>query len=432
MTASDPSWPRRAWDLGLLHKGGDPHHCPACLKQPEPPKDFICPGDNTEVLANPQPASEVAQQDAPQSATTCICQHTEQQHFEDACLVCDCGDYLEPEAAREVIARLVRGAETNRLALSEALGLGTSAPWGAIHERVGELRRLAAEASEPETGDDLIEDYLRFLRDQGPEPDLSGLTEEQRTAVTGQFEVVKALADRDPDLPSLDRDPVARRLGLHTSAAETQSDVHVYLSTGCFHGDHNYCKNMTGLNGAKRPGECKHCGAKCICLCHAGTASQLGSHSMDLGQSFEDLGDDHSCAESNCTGEPTPPVLSEEICPGFPDRCPNLRTVEPERGVHLGGVRCGCADAAPATYPQASLGAAELEEKLELDITPLTGDAFIADKGIKPQAEIVHGCPPDGSGLTPCCGRTPLELPLGDRISSEAPVTCPGPTDEGV
>lgn len=41
--------------------------------------------------------------------------------------------------------------------------------------------------------------------------------------------------------------------------------------------------------------------------------------------------------------------------------------------------------------------------------------------------EVVHGCPPDGSGLTPCCGRTPFELPLGDRISSEAPVTCPGP-----
>ena len=43
-----------------------------------------------------------------------------------------------------------------------------------------------------------------------------------------------------------------------------------------------------------------------------------------------------------------------------------------------------------------------------------------------PEAEVVHGCPPDGSGLTPCCGRTPFELPLGDRISSEAPVTCPG------
>ncbi|MEV6791293.1 hypothetical protein AB0M87_04670 [Streptomyces sp. NPDC051320] len=47
--------------------------------------------------------------------------------------------------------------------------------------------------------------------------------------------------------------------------------------------------------------------------------------------------------------------------------------------------------------------------------------------------EIVHACPPDGSGLTPCCGRTPFELPLTDRISSEAPTTCtrPGP-DRGL
>lgn len=57
--ATDTTWPRRAWDLGLLHKGGDPHHCPACVAQPEPPKDFICPGAdaNAEVLANPQPAT---------------------------------------------------------------------------------------------------------------------------------------------------------------------------------------------------------------------------------------------------------------------------------------------------------------------------------------------------------------------------------------
>ncbi|GAB2731578.1 hypothetical protein [Streptomyces bullii] len=38
-------------------------------------------------------------------AALCICGHTEQQHFEDVCLACDCGDYLTPGAAREVIAR---------------------------------------------------------------------------------------------------------------------------------------------------------------------------------------------------------------------------------------------------------------------------------------------------------------------------------------
>jgi len=36
--------------------------------------------------------------------------------------------------------------------------------------------------------------------------------------------------------------------------------------------------------------------------------------------------------------------VSHELCPGFPGRCPNLRVVEPEPGVHLGGIRCGCAD----------------------------------------------------------------------------------------
>lgn len=41
------------------------------------------------------------------------------------------------------------------------------------------------------------------------------------------------------------------------------------------------------------------------------------------------------------------------------------------------------------------------------------------------QAETFHAVPPDGSGLTPCCGRTPFELPRGDRISSET-VTCRG------
>lgn len=84
-------------------------------------------------------------------ASVCICEHTEAQHFEDVCLACDCGDYLTPEAARESITRLVRGAAANRLALSEALNLGTGAPWSAIHERVKELRRLAAETqpSEP-------------------------------------------------------------------------------------------------------------------------------------------------------------------------------------------------------------------------------------------------------------------------------------------
>lgn len=48
----------------------------------------------------------------------------------------------------------------------------------------------------------------------------------------------------------------------------TASTGHVYLSTGCLHDNHDYCKSMTGAAGGKRPGECKFCHAKCICPCH--------------------------------------------------------------------------------------------------------------------------------------------------------------------
>jgi hypothetical protein len=44
-------------------------------------------------------------------AAACICGHTEAQHFEDACLVCDCGDYLTAGAAREVIDRQRKTAD---------------------------------------------------------------------------------------------------------------------------------------------------------------------------------------------------------------------------------------------------------------------------------------------------------------------------------
>lgn len=42
-------------------------------------------------------------------------------------------------------------------------------------------------------------------------------------------------------------------------------------------------------------------------------------------------------------------------------------------------------------------------------------------------APLVHLAPPAGSGLTPCCGRTPLELPTSDRITaSPSRATCTG------
>jgi hypothetical protein len=43
---------------------------------------------------------------------------------------------------------------------------------------------------------------------------------------------------------------------------------HVYLSTGCLAGEHDYCRSMVGAQGEKRPGRSKFTDAACICRCH--------------------------------------------------------------------------------------------------------------------------------------------------------------------
>jgi hypothetical protein len=58
---------------------------------------------------------------------------------------------------------------------------------------------------------------------------------------------------------------------------------HDYLSTACHHGQlleafspeearklHDYCRNMVGYQGVKRPAQCKFCDAHCSCECHQG------------------------------------------------------------------------------------------------------------------------------------------------------------------
>lgn len=42
-----------------------------------------------------------------------------------------------------------------------------------------------------------------------------------------------------------------------------------------------------------------------------------------------------------------------------------------------------------------------------------------------PSGEVVHWCPPRGSGLMQCCERTPFEVPRTDRMTlDEELVTC--------
>jgi hypothetical protein len=169
----------------------------------------------------------------------------------------------------------------------------------------------------PAEGGDLIEEYLRFLRGLGPEPDLSALSPDRREAVAGQFEIVRALADRSSGLPPLDRDPVARRLGLLPAPADRAA------------------------------------------------------------------------------------VLAEAIA----------RVEDPqERAKTTTGLGLGWESARDVLRRMAVESAAV--DRVAAETPPA-------------ETETVHACPPDGSGLTPCCGRTPFELPRTDRISSEADaITC--------
>jgi hypothetical protein len=75
------------------------------------------------------------------------------------------------------------------------------------------------------TTDDLIERYVLFLRGRGPEPDLSVLPVDRRAEVMEQLEIVAALADREIELPPIEEDSVAMRLGLVEARRSNQMDA---------------------------------------------------------------------------------------------------------------------------------------------------------------------------------------------------------------
>jgi hypothetical protein len=60
----------------------------------------------------------------------------------------------------------------------------------------------------------LVDDQLRFVRGEGPEPDLSGLSDSDRSEMIEVLNLVDALVDSRPVSPPLEEDPVAIRLGL--------------------------------------------------------------------------------------------------------------------------------------------------------------------------------------------------------------------------
>ncbi len=60
----------------------------------------------------------------------------------------------------------------------------------------------------------------------------------------------------------------ARWLMLYAGVRTFLTGQHVYLSTGCLAGEHDYCKSMIGTAGQKHGGMSKFSNAPCICRCH--------------------------------------------------------------------------------------------------------------------------------------------------------------------
>ncbi|HXW34999.1 MAG TPA: hypothetical protein VEJ87_10515, partial [Acidimicrobiales bacterium] len=72
---------------------------------------------------------------------------------------------------------------------------------------------------------DIVDEQMRYLRGEGPQPDLSALSDDERTEVFELLELVDALADRLPDPPPLEQDPIALRLGLVAAEPPDYADL---------------------------------------------------------------------------------------------------------------------------------------------------------------------------------------------------------------
>jgi hypothetical protein len=112
-------------------------------------------------------------------------------------------------------------------------------------------------------------------------------------------------------------------------------------------------------------------------------------------------------------------------CKGFPDDCPHLIEIPTTMSGEGGGVRCGCA-LAEIDVNLRGVGEAWDRVCRALQETQAAMEE-LREKIFGPEDSVIHACPPDGSGLTPCCLRPPGELPHTDRIAiADVPITCPG------
>ncbi|MFD5697490.1 hypothetical protein [Streptomyces lasiicapitis] len=150
-----------------------------------------------------------------------------------------------------------------------------------LRAAVGSGRRLALTFEV--SGNEAIADQIRTALDLDepaappvPAGRAAALTEAERTMLTYALDQAQEhIWSREG---FTDEDQAAVN-SLRRMADEAQQAGHVYLSTGCHHGDtvlpdgrtgHGYCQTEAQRydGTTKIAGTCKVCGARCICPCH--------------------------------------------------------------------------------------------------------------------------------------------------------------------
>jgi hypothetical protein len=78
------------------------------------------------------------------------------------------------------------------------------------------------------------------------------------------------------------------------------------------------------------------------------------------------------------------------------------------------------------------MAASEIEVKVKVLVDLSEFDAAMARmREVLAWVPVVHRCPPKSWAVTPCCGRTPFELPRTDRMTVDSEqVTCSLPCSE--
>lgn len=120
-------------------------------------------------------------------------------------------------------------------------------------------------------------------------------------------------------------------------------------------------------------------------------------------------------------------MISGEGCLGFEGFCPNavdIGTFDKPESI------CGCDPRLDGSRVDAASVQA-LVNVVDQALKVANEAVRSIEQLLHPQQRsVLHRIPPNGSGLTPCCGRTLFELPRTDR-TTEVPwqVTCKGARD---